>query len=99
MIGIQDFRRLVLTLTFNSTTIVCMHTPNLFGQYFWRDESKDHLGPIRVLLRADITSTRKSKGQASHLARIFSVALTITGLLMDKQQVMARFVEYHQKAR
>ena len=47
-----------------------------------------------VLLRAETTSMRKGKGQALYWARMFSMALTISELLMDKQQVMARFVEY-----
>ena len=62
MIGVQDFCRLVLTPTFNSTTVVCKHTPNPFGQDFLRDESKNHLGSTRGLLRADITSKYKGKG-------------------------------------
>ena len=53
---------------------------------------RDGLPP--VLLRAETTSMRKGKGQALYWARMFSMALTITELLMDKQQVMARFVEY-----
>ncbi len=53
---------------------------------------RDGLPPI--LLRTEATSMRKGKGQLLYWARMFSMALTITELLMDKQQVMARFVEY-----
>ena len=53
---------------------------------------RDGLPPL--LLRAETTSMRKGKGQMLYWARMFSMALTITELLMDKQQVMARFVEY-----
>lgn len=55
---------------------------------------RDGLPP--VLLRAETTFVRKGKGQMSYWARMYSMALTISELLMDKQQVMARFVEYRE---
>ena len=47
-----------------------------------------------VLLRKSTTTLRKGKSQMTYWARIISMAVTITELLMDKQQVMSRFVEY-----
>lgn len=62
----------------------------------WRGQvslvERDGLPP--VLLRSEATSMRKGKGQAPYWPRMYSMALTIAELLMDKQQVMARFVEY-----
>ena len=51
-------------------------------------------GSPPVLLRVGSTSMRRGKAQVLYWARMISMALTITELLMDKQQVMARFVEY-----
>ena len=47
-----------------------------------------------VLLRKSTTTLRKGKTQMTYWARIISMSVTITELLMDKQQVMSRFVEY-----
>ena len=47
-----------------------------------------------VLLRKSTTTLRKGKSQLTYWAWMFSMALTITELLMDKQQVMSRFVEH-----
>ena len=55
---------------------------------------RDGLPP--VLLRSETTSMRRCKGQAPYWPRMYSMALTIAKLLMDKQQVMARFVEYRE---
>lgn len=46
------------------------------------------------VLRRDVTTLRKYKGQVLYWARIYSMAVTISELLMQKQQVMARFIEY-----
>ena len=51
-------------------------------------------GSPPMILRTDAKTTRRAKGQVVYWARFYSMAMTICGLLMDRQQVMARFVEY-----
>ncbi len=51
-------------------------------------------GKSPMVLRKDTSTLRKGAGQVLYWSRLFSMAVTISELLMDKQQVMARFVEY-----
>ena len=48
----------------------------------------------QMILRTDYRTVRKGKSQLLYFSRMYSMTCTISELLTDKQQVMARFVEY-----